>query len=297
MRVATQLTGLSADTLRVWERRHAAIVPERTDGQARRYTEGDVQRLLLLRAAVDAGNAIGTIAALSNDELAAIARPAARPADVELESKLQAYWKAASVFDSPRAADLLGAIARTVPPRELVLDVLAPLLREVGLRWHTGTLSIATEHAITQQVRTLVGTSTAAQPIPPGAPRIVLAAPEGHAHDIGLALGGLLAALRGITPISLGADAPVTEIGAAATRSRADVVLVACARDVDAAEARALKRRLSTLATHHELWLGLPPRHALRSVKNARLIGSLRDFDSALAARLPSAIPGRVPQS
>jgi DNA-binding transcriptional MerR regulator len=38
MRVVTRMTGLSADVVRVWERRYAAITPDRTDGNARRYS-------------------------------------------------------------------------------------------------------------------------------------------------------------------------------------------------------------------------------------------------------------------
>ena len=52
-------TGLSEHMLRVWERRYRVVAPERSRGQHRRYSEHDVRRLQLLRAAQRGGCSIG----------------------------------------------------------------------------------------------------------------------------------------------------------------------------------------------------------------------------------------------
>jgi MerR family transcriptional regulator, light-induced transcriptional regulator len=64
-----RLTGIALPTLRVWERRYQAVSPQRTPKGGRVYTREDIVRLGLLRAAVDAGHAIGTVAALSNEAI------------------------------------------------------------------------------------------------------------------------------------------------------------------------------------------------------------------------------------
>ncbi len=69
MRVVTRLTGLSADTIRVWERRYDAVTPKRTEGNARRYSPEDVRRLNLLREATERGHAISEVARLSEPDL------------------------------------------------------------------------------------------------------------------------------------------------------------------------------------------------------------------------------------
>lgn len=66
--VAT-LTGIPAPTIRMWERRYGAVDPGRSAGNGRLYSQADVDRLCLLRAAVDAGHAIGTIATLDERAL------------------------------------------------------------------------------------------------------------------------------------------------------------------------------------------------------------------------------------
>lgn len=66
-----RLTGISPDTLRVWERRYAVVKPLRSPGGDRKYTAGDVERLQLIKQLVDSGDAIGSIAGLDTGALIA----------------------------------------------------------------------------------------------------------------------------------------------------------------------------------------------------------------------------------
>jgi DNA-binding transcriptional MerR regulator len=64
-----QLTGLSPDTIRAWERRYETVVPSRSEGGTRLYTDEDVLRLQLMKALTDCGEAIGAIASLPDEDL------------------------------------------------------------------------------------------------------------------------------------------------------------------------------------------------------------------------------------
>ena len=63
------LTGIAAATIRIWEQRYAVVQPARNSGNLRLYCRADIERLTLVKAAVDGGYAISTVAALSNDQL------------------------------------------------------------------------------------------------------------------------------------------------------------------------------------------------------------------------------------
>ena len=77
IRAVSKLTGISIDTLRAWERRHAAVAPVRDD-RGRLYTDADVDRLRLLHRALTHGHSIGRLAPLTNEELQHLAsEPAA----------------------------------------------------------------------------------------------------------------------------------------------------------------------------------------------------------------------------
>jgi DNA-binding transcriptional MerR regulator len=65
----SKLTGISPDTLRIWERRYAVVTPQRSPGGGRLYTTEDIARLKLIRRLVDRGDTIGVIGGLSHDEL------------------------------------------------------------------------------------------------------------------------------------------------------------------------------------------------------------------------------------
>ena len=65
----SRLTGISPDALRIWERRYAAVSPQRSSGGGRLYSSEDVARLRLMKQLVDAGDAIGAVANLDIDAL------------------------------------------------------------------------------------------------------------------------------------------------------------------------------------------------------------------------------------
>jgi MerR family transcriptional regulator, light-induced transcriptional regulator len=68
IRAVAKITGLSLDTLRAWERRYKAVVPERSH-RGRQYGSEQIERLLLLSRLVGKGHAIGGIAALEDADL------------------------------------------------------------------------------------------------------------------------------------------------------------------------------------------------------------------------------------
>jgi DNA-binding transcriptional MerR regulator len=71
--VAARLAGLPVETLRVWERRYGVSDTGRSPQGQRLYSAEQVHRLGLLKRVVDQGHAIGTVAQLALEELAALA--------------------------------------------------------------------------------------------------------------------------------------------------------------------------------------------------------------------------------
>lgn len=73
--VAARLAGLSAETLRVWERRYDLSATERSASGQRLYSAEQIRRLGLLKQLVDQGHAIGVLAGLSIEQLQELAEP------------------------------------------------------------------------------------------------------------------------------------------------------------------------------------------------------------------------------
>ncbi len=66
---AAKLTGIPVETLRVWERRYQVVGPHQSEKGQRLYSPAEVTRLKVVKQLVDAGYAIGSIAALNLEQL------------------------------------------------------------------------------------------------------------------------------------------------------------------------------------------------------------------------------------
>lgn len=65
----TEHTGLSASTIRTWERRYQVVTPRRTEKGTRLYSQQELQRLRLIKQLCDAGESVGVLAELDNATL------------------------------------------------------------------------------------------------------------------------------------------------------------------------------------------------------------------------------------
>lgn len=289
MRVVSRLTGLTADTIRVWERRYGAVAPDRTEGNKRRYSGGQVRRLVLLRRATELGHSIGQVARLQDEDLRRIIGETGP--DIASQASLYSaivedYLGAITAYDVQRAESILSRTAAILPPMTLTLEVIVPLMRRVGEEWRADRLRISHEHMISGQLRSLLGTLMRHNDPVSGAARVVIATPPRHLHEFGAIIGAYIAASRGFEPIYLGAHMPFADIAEAAEESGAELVLLSVARDCEPDEQRALEEGLRLLSQHTEVWLGLPEGHDLSSAEvPAKIFHRYEDLDAALVTR------------
>lgn len=75
MQTVVERTGISPQVIREWERRYRAVTRQQTGRAQSRYTQDDIDRLLLLRQAVDGGHDVGKIARFSLRQLQALIEP------------------------------------------------------------------------------------------------------------------------------------------------------------------------------------------------------------------------------
>lgn len=287
MRAVSRLTGLTADTIRAWERRYRAVKPERTEGNARRYSESEVRRLALLRQATERGHTISEIAAWSEDRLLALMQEEAasdlhprRAFDTVIDSYLEAIQK----FEARRGVDLLGRTLALLSAHDGVFRIVVPLLQKVGEQWRQRQLSIAHEHLISNQLKGLLSTMLMHTPPAAGAPRLVVATPPGHLHEFGSLIGAFVAASRGMEAIYLGTDVPCAELDRVMQETGASLLLLSVVRDLQPEELAELVGSLRQLARARPTWIGAPKDHELiAALPEARFFSRFEDLDTALA--------------
>jgi DNA-binding transcriptional MerR regulator/methylmalonyl-CoA mutase cobalamin-binding subunit len=261
LRTVTRLTGLSADVIRAWEKRHGVVTPVRGPRGARLYSSNDVKHLRLLERVVSSGRAIGDVAKLSSQQLDALVVPAAASAADQSSKRsdvIERALDAVRCFDSSALDRKLGDALMALGSVEFVRTVVSPLLTEIGDRWNRGQLSIADEHLVSGIMRNLLSGLLRSR-APARKPTVLLATPSGERHEFGLLIAALLVADAGIGVYYLGVDLPAAELAAAARRCDADVVGLGLAnQDNHSAaitEVRQIEREISQRC---ELWLGGP---------------------------------------
>ena len=159
MRLAARISGVSPATIRAWERRYAAVKPERTDGNTRMFRWQDVQRLSLLQRAANEGHAIRHLVDLNNEGLEALLQskpgsttataPSADATPPSVRNTIaSAYLDLVDRFEVGAARELLLKSASLMPSREFVLEVVTPIVQEVGHRWANKQWCIAQEHLV-----------------------------------------------------------------------------------------------------------------------------------------------------
>lgn len=306
LRTVSQLTGLSADVIRTWERRYGVVKPDRGPRGARLYGSDDVAFLRLLRRAVESGRAIGDVARLSAAELQRLVDgevpddPVAAPETQSgQESAILKALDAVNRFDLESLERDLGHALVALGSTEFVRSLAAPLLHEVGTRWEEGRISIAAEHFVAGVLRNLLGSLLRARgPSHDGV--VLLATPPGERHELGILLAAMIITDAGFKLCYLGVDLPPTEIVETARRSGALAAGIGVVNSENRERATASLRKIEeSLPTDTEIWLGgsdAPAVAALLGSTRALVILDPQTMDSEIRRLRTRAAAGRIPR-
>lgn len=201
-----EMTGVSAATLRAWERRYGFPVPSRTESSYRIYTDHDVA--LIGRMQELCGKGMSPAEAAS----ALLADPGSEPPiQLEAEDPYRPFHRrivaAVDAFD-PRGLERAIEEALVLGSATMIFDrVFVPAMEDIGARWEAGTLSVAQEHLATQSLestaRKLLGLVQ-----PQTGRRILLACFADEEHSFPLYGVALHLASWGFSVVNLGARTP-----------------------------------------------------------------------------------------
>jgi DNA-binding transcriptional MerR regulator/methylmalonyl-CoA mutase cobalamin-binding subunit len=279
-------TGLSKDTLRVWERRYGFPAPARNLNDERVYPEDQVQRLRVIRRLLDAGLRPGKIVRLPLEQLSAVLAPV-RKTEALAADAVDWPRRAFELIQAHRAAEfrnLLAQLLLQLGLRQFILDVIVPLNALVGNAWLQGAIEIFEEHLYTAQIQNLL--QHALGSIPPSnlAPRVLLTTLPGEEHQLGMLMAHAFFAIEGAQCISLGTQTPPSDILKAVNAHQVDIVGLSCTA---ANSPRATQAQLSalreTLDVRVELWVGGNAALDQHKIAGMRRVTSLTEIPGALA--------------
>lgn len=220
-------TGITAETLRTWERRYGWPRPQRLPNDYRLYSEDDVALIQAVRQELRSGVSAST--AWQRVVQARERRPAS--GTMRGTEHLRDRLVDALVAFQPIAARELLAEAHAIYPVERVLlEVIQPCLIEIGERWHRGEVTITQEHFASNLLRDrLVALCSFYSPRIDAATIMVGAGP-GDLHDIGALMLAVVLRSDGHNVIYLGQNLGLEHLSTALQQARPRLLLLSASR-------------------------------------------------------------------
>lgn len=223
-------TGLSKDTLRVWERRYGFPVPERDAVGERAYPLEQIEKLRVIKRLLDSGHRPGRIVGLDiamlHDISESLSPSPQRLASSVTGTDLRVYMDLIKTHDVDGLRRALGQAAVRKGVAGMVCDVIAPLNVMVGDAWMRGLLEVFEEHMYTESVNIALRGAIASAPLAPSSasPRVLMTTLPQEPHGLGLLMAEAMLALEGCRCVSLGTQTPILDIVLACAAHRSEVV-------------------------------------------------------------------------
>lgn len=227
IKTVVQETGIPPATLRAWERRYGVLSPGRSDGGYRLFSERDIAVLRWLKRQVDSGVSISRAAVLLGLRDPAGEAVQGAPTTVGQASKTdalsasgvhnpaaiaEALLEVLLAFREPQAEVILSEAFALYPVEVVAEEIMAPLLTEVGERWHRGEVTIVQEHFITGFLRRRLLVLFQAANLPAAGPLAITASAPAEWHDLGILMVSLALRRQGWRVILLGQNVPVESL-------------------------------------------------------------------------------------
>ena len=227
IQVVTRRTGISADVLRVWEKRYAVVTPVRSTSGRRLYSDDDIERLRLLVQATHTGRTIGQVGGLPTTALVALlgegsaaqrpwqpgaVDPAMSAPPTAAGDFLDACIGAIADFDGV-ALDLLLRRAIVALSADDFLDaVVVPLVEYLRVRVLDGSLRRSHGHLAHAVLRRVLDHVVATATAPLASRDLVVGLLGGHAHELDALLVAATAASDGWRVTYMGPGVPADDI-------------------------------------------------------------------------------------
>ena len=287
---AERHTGLSKDTLRVWERRYGFPRPTRDALGERLYPLEQIERLRVLKRLVDAGERPGRLVALSMADLQERLQGHPSAAAAASPAEVGEYLRIVQSHDVDALRRRLSHARERLGLARFVTDVVAPLNTCIGDAWMRGQLQIFEEHLYTESMQVTLREAIARVPPGAGSPRVLLTTFPHEPHGLGLLMAEALLALDGARCISLGVCTPLWDVVLASTAQRIDIVALSFSGCMNPNEVvAALTELRAKLPATVELWAGgaAPALHRrpVDGVRAIAMIGRIHDELGAWRAR------------
>lgn len=207
-----QLSGIKAHTIRIWEKRHKIIEPQRTATNIRFYSDEDLKKIINVSLLNNHGVKISKIVGLSLDE---INEQVAQLSDSKnsIEIYIDQLVLAMIDMEEEQFEKLLASLILKFGFERTVLEIVYPFMEKIGILWLTNNITPAQEHFISHLIRQKMIVAIDGLPLPPKTSKTaILYLPENELHELGLLFYHYIAKKVGYRTYYLGQMVPFKDL-------------------------------------------------------------------------------------
>lgn len=255
-------SGVSASTLRAWERRYGVPTPPRSTNGYRLYSARDIGMIRWLKARVETGlnirqavNLLHSDAPESGNE--STQNVERKPIVSSIPENVRSYQQlhdelveSALNFDESSVENILSEAFSLYPVEDVCLRLLQPVLVTMGEGWHSGETSISAEHFVTHIIRARILALSTACPLPTRSERVVIGGAPEEFHETAILLVALFLRRRGINVIYLGQNVATERLDEALALVRPALVILAATTAQSAARLLEVAEYIGTHSAH-----------------------------------------------
>jgi DNA-binding transcriptional MerR regulator len=243
IKAVSHLSGVTEPTLRAWEKRYKVLTPKRTDSGHRRYTKRDIYRVIWLRNRLEEGMSISQASTLletqSDEALLEVVQqkpqspypsygknsspntltPSGKRSQPLMEEQVRSITRLNSEllqalinFDEARSGQLLIEAVGLYSPEQLCLEIIQPVMLEIGERWVRNEVTVVAEHFASTICRHRLNAMLDALPVPENGPLILSACAPHEFHELGVIITTYFLRRYGWRVIYLGQDVPAFDL-------------------------------------------------------------------------------------
>ncbi|GHE52956.1 MULTISPECIES: MerR family transcriptional regulator [Roseivirga] len=225
-----KFSGIKAHTIRIWEQRYQLLTPKRTETNIRYYDEDQLKYLLNVTLLLEHGFRISQICAMTGAEFNAHLKEVAGKGlnskeDNMLNAAVNELVLAMLELDEQRFEKIMSSSLLQRSFEEVLIKVIYPFLKRIGVMWRIGEVSTAQEHFIYQLIRqkiivaidSLIVRSKSSE-------KYLLFLPKSEFSDLLILLFTYILKNRGKQCIYLGADIPFKDLQQVAQITKPDVL-------------------------------------------------------------------------
>ena len=221
-----KLSGIKAHTIRVWERRYGILPQHRTETNRRRYGDDELRRIINIAILHRNGFKISKIANFSGaeveDKVSFLSKDTNR-SDTQVDSVIMSM-----IDHNEKAVDTL--LIRYILNRgieDTFTDIVFPVLKRVGVMWHTGSADIGSEHFITNIFRQrIISSIDSLSPVfKQGAKKVILFLPDNELHELPLLFFNYIIRKMGHETMYFGQSTPLLSVVNINNQWNADIII------------------------------------------------------------------------